>query len=124
MASQKAIESEREATAATASINKTLTELTIGYTFADPRNCRPHSTIRVERKSGVEVFKQAFAQHGWDTNQKIVAIELEDEKKVTPLSTIFATPEEEVSIISWHTQSFINSHHDFSIFLNAVFRSK
>ena len=105
MASQKSIESEREANAATASINKTLIDLTIGYTFADPRMCRAHSSIRVERRSGVEVFKQAFKQHGWDTNQKIVAIELEDEEKVTPLSTIFATPAEEVSIISWHTQS-------------------
>ena len=95
-----------------ASINTMLNKLTIGYTFLDPKMCKAHSSIRAMRQVGVDAFKEGFSQHGWDTNQKIVAMEVEDAEVVTPLSTIFGSSEEEVSMISWHVQSY---HYFFHI---------
>ena len=75
------------------SIDQIPNGLTIGYTFADPRQYSAHSAIRVERRRGVDTFTRSFKQDGWDTNQKIVAIEEEQGEAVTSIATLFHLPE-------------------------------
>ena len=78
-------------------INDAVREYTVCYTFIDPRQCSAYAMIREPRRDGVDGFKMAMKENGWDTNQKLVAIECTDEKEIKHLASVCKSTEAEVS---------------------------